>query len=106
MRRDTAEYCCDVSGYVLLIPNAFTPNGDGTNDVFKEVGYGMAYIELTVYDRWGTQVYAARGTEQVIWDGTTGGTPLPECACVYLVRYKLIDKEGVEYRTGTVTLLR
>jgi gliding motility-associated-like protein len=103
---DTAEYCFDVSGYVLLIPNAFTPNGDGINDVFKVVGYGMEYIELTVYDRWGTQVYAARGTEQVIWDGTKGGTPLPEGAYVYLVRYKLIDKEGVEYRTGTVTLLR
>jgi len=42
----------------------------------------------------------------VIWDGTKGGTPLPEGAYVYLVRYKLIDKEGVEYRTGTVTLLR
>jgi gliding motility-associated-like protein len=103
---DTAVYCFEVSGYVLLIPNVFTPNGDGVNDLFRVVGYGMEYIELTIYDRWGVQVYAGRGTEQVQWDGTKGGSPLPEGAYVYLVRYKLVDKEGVEYRTGTVTLLR
>ncbi len=103
---DTAVYCFDVSGYVLLIPNAFTPNGDGMNDLFKIIGYGMEYLELTIYDRWGQQIYAARGTEQVQWDGTKGGTPVPEGAYVYLVRYKLVDKEGVEYRSGTVTLLR
>jgi gliding motility-associated-like protein len=103
---DTASYCFDVSGYVLLIPNAFTPNGDGINDLLNVVGYGMEYIELTIYDRWGMQIYAARGTEQVTWDGTKGGSPVPEGAYVYLLRYKLIDKAGVEYRTGTITLLR
>jgi len=103
---DTAVYCFEVSGYVLLIPNAFTPNGDGVNDLFRVVGYGMEYIEVTIYDRWGVQVYAGRGTEQVEWDGTKGGSPVPEGVYVYLVRYKPVDKEGVEYRTGTVTLLR
>ena len=103
---DTAVYCFEVSGYVLLIPNAFTPNGDGVNDVFRIIGYGMEYLELTIFDRWGQQIYATRGTEQVQWDGTKGGTAVPEGAYVYLVRYKLVDKEGVEYRSGTVTLLR
>jgi gliding motility-associated-like protein len=103
---DTAVYCFDVSGYVLFIPSAFTPNGDGVNDLFQVVGYGMEYIELTIYDRWGMQVYAGRGTELVEWDGTKGGSPLPGGTYVYLVRYKPVDKEEVEYRTGTVTLLK
>jgi gliding motility-associated-like protein len=103
---DTAVYCFDVSGYVLFIPSAFTPNGDGVNDLFQVVGYGMEYIELTIYDRWGVPVYTGRGTELVEWDGTKGGSPLPEGVYVYLVRYKPVDKEGVEYRTGTVTLLK
>ena len=103
---DTAVYCFEVSGYVLFIPNAFTPNGDGVNDLFTVIGYGMEYLELTVYDRWGQQIYTARGIEQVQWDGTKGGTPLPEGAYVYLLRYKPVDKEGVEERTGSLMLLR
>jgi len=103
---DTAVYCFEVGGYVLLIPSAFTPNGDGVNDLFLVVGYGMEYIELTIYDRWGVQVYTGRGAERVEWDGTKGGSPLPEGTYVYLVRYKPVDKEEVEYRTGTVTLLK
>lgn len=103
---DSTSFCFDVSGYVLLIPNIFTPNGDGINDLFRVVGYGMEYIELVIYDRWGLEIYSTRGTEQVSWDGTRNGSLLPEGAYVYIVRYKLIDKPGTEYRSGTVTLLR
>lgn len=103
---DSTSFCFDVSGYVLLIPNVFTPNGDGINDLFWVVGYGMEYMELVIYDRWGLEIYSTRGTEQVSWDGTRNGSLLPEGAYVYIVRYKLIDKPGTEYRSGTVTLLR
>ncbi|GIV24130.1 MAG: hypothetical protein KatS3mg025_1789 [Bacteroidia bacterium] len=103
---DSTSYCFDVSGYVLLIPNVFTPNADGLNDLLTITGYGMEYIEAQIYDRWGGLIYTARGTERVTWDGTKGGQPVPEGVYTYIVRYKLIDKPGVEYRTGTVTLLR
>ncbi|MCX7606863.1 MAG: PKD domain-containing protein [Bacteroidia bacterium] len=103
---DSTSYCFDVSGYMLLIPNAFTPNGDGVNDLLNVVGYGMEFIEAAIYDRWGRLIYTGRGSERVSWDGTRGGQPVPEGVYTYVVRYKLIDKSEVEYRTGTVTLLR
>ncbi len=103
---DSTSLCFDVSGYVLLIPNVFTPNGDGINDVFLVVGYGMEYLELVIYDRWGLEMHSARGTEQVTWDGTRNGSPVPEGTYVYVVRYKLIDKPETEYRSGAVTVLR
>lgn len=103
---DTASYCFDVSGYVLLVPNVFTPNGDGFNDIFTVVGYGMEYLELLLYDRWGNLVYTVRGRERLSWDGTKGGQPAPEGVYTYLLRYRLLDKPGTEYRSGTVTLLR
>lgn len=103
---DSTSYCFDVSGYVLLIPNAFTPNGDGINDVLRIVGYGMESIEALIYDRWGSLIYTGRGTEQITWDGTKGGQPVLEGVYTYVVRYKLVDKPGIEYRTGTITVLR
>lgn len=103
---DSTAYCFEVSGYVLLVPNVFTPNGDGINDVFTVIGYGMEYIEMTVYDRWGGLIATARGSERLTWDGTKGGQPAPEGVYTYLLRYKLVDKPDVLYRSGTVTLLR
>ncbi|GIV25597.1 MAG: hypothetical protein KatS3mg026_1289 [Bacteroidia bacterium] len=103
---DTASYCFDVSGYVLLVPNVFTPNGDGVNDIFTIIGYGMESMELLLYDRWGNLVSTVRGTERLSWDGTKGGQPAPEGVYTYVLRYKLIDKPGTEWRSGTVTLLR
>lgn len=103
---DSTSYCFEVSGYVLLVPNVFTPNGDGINDVFTVIGYGMEYIEMTVYDRWGGLIATARGSERLTWDGTKGGQPVPEGVYTYLLRYKLVDKPDVLYRSGTVTVLR
>lgn len=103
---DTASYCFEVSGYTLLVPNAFTPNGDGINDRFVVIGYGMEFLELSVYDRWGELIYSSRGTEQIVWDGTKNGSPVPEGVYVYLLRYRPVDKTQIEVRTGTITLLR
>ncbi|MCS7152808.1 MAG: PKD domain-containing protein [Bacteroidia bacterium] len=103
---DTASYCFNVAGYALLVPNAFSPNGDGINDRFVVIGYGMERLEMSIYDRWGGLVYTTTGTEQLIWDGTKDGTPLPEGTYVYLIRYKPADKPNLEARSGTVTLLR
>ncbi|MCX7652163.1 MAG: PKD domain-containing protein [Bacteroidia bacterium] len=103
---DTASYCFEVSGYVLLIPNAFSPNNDGINDRFTVIGYGMESLELSIHDRWGGLIHTATGTEQVFWDGTKRGSPVPEGVYVYVLRYKPVDKKQVEVRTGTITLLR
>lgn len=53
----------------LVTPNVFTPNGDGTNDIFYVKGYYMKKETLYVYDRWGIEVYNSEDVDRG-WDGT------------------------------------
>ena len=75
--------CIDVSkitlivtkGYDVMIPNAFTPNGDGTNDTFSAVHKGLKSIELNIYDTWGSVIYYEKGDVIRGWDGFIKGIP-------------------------------
>jgi gliding motility-associated-like protein len=54
--------------YGLYVPNAFTPNGDGLNDVFQPKGFGIVEYELDIYDRWGERIFHTNDFNQG-WDG-------------------------------------
>lgn len=88
----------------LSIPNAFTPNGDAINDVFRVVPYeGLEVIgSLTIYDRWGEKVYENQGS--VFWDGTIDGKPGP--SDVYVYRIDIVCDGEPKAVWGDVTLLR
>lgn len=88
----------------LRIPNAFTPNGDGANDVFRVVAHEGSEVisSLEIYDRWGEKVYENQGN--AYWDGTIDGQPAPSDVYVYIV--KVNCGELVGKRVGDVTLLR
>lgn len=89
----------------LLVPNAFTPNGDNVNDTFTVVPFeGLeSVLELTIYDRWGEKVYVGSG-RTAAWDGTIGGKPAP--SDVYVWRL-VVDCNGERTPlTMDVTLLR
>lgn len=60
--------CSDVT---LFVPNAFTPNGDGTNDTFRPIVSGSSLLtySLIIYSRWGNVVYTTND-QQDSWDGT------------------------------------
>jgi gliding motility-associated-like protein/uncharacterized repeat protein (TIGR01451 family) len=89
----------------LEVPNAFTPDGDGLNDVFRVVPYeGVETVGLLViYDRWGQRIYEGSGTDAA-WDGATDGEPAPSESYVYMVEIRCDD--GASVRWGQVTLLR
>ena len=90
--------------YVYL-PNAFTPNGDGKNDIFRPVFAGAAStFRFAVYDRWGRAVFVT-STPGAGWDGTTGGRPQPAGAYVWECVYQLY-KEPERMQRGTVMLIR
>ena len=90
--------------YVYL-PNAFTPNGDGKNDIFRPVFAGAASIfKFAVYDRWGRVVFVTT-TPGEGWDGTTGGRPQPGGTYVWECVYKLYQ-EPQRMQRGTVMLIR
>jgi len=85
-------------------PNAFTPNGDGINDVFTATGNAIGRIAFQVFDRRGAQVFSAEGPGQA-WDGRSAtGEPAP--TGVYVVRY-VVEGERLPTTEGLthVTLL-
>ncbi|MEG1555627.1 MAG: gliding motility-associated C-terminal domain-containing protein [Bacteroidales bacterium] len=93
--------------FFYYIPNAFTPNNDGVNDVFAPKGEGVDpdKFEMTLYDRFGKLMFRTR-TPYDYWDGKTStGQLCPLGAYVYVINFTTLDGEVKEY-TGTVTLVR
>jgi len=108
--------CTDTSTQIIYVlprvtyhmPNAFTPNGDGKNDLFKGVGYtaGMTGFEMTIWTRWGELIYVSDEPDGA-WNGTkhNSGEDLPVGVYVYQVRY--IDPKGEpQALEGFATLIR
>jgi gliding motility-associated-like protein len=60
-------------GYLLVVPNAFTPNNDNLNDTFRPVTKGLKNIQLDVYDTWGSLIFSEKGDVLRGWDGTLKG---------------------------------
>ncbi len=88
------------------IPDAFTPNGDGINDVFElKFRNAPVHFEMWIFDRWGVQI-AHSTRPNPIWDGRhPSGTPAPEGVYAYKVHFELPNGLKVA-KQGTITLLR
>lgn len=70
----TNVYTLDITkGYLLVVPNAFTPNGDAINSTFRPVTKALNEVRLDVYDTWGSLIYSEIGDVLVGWDGTIKG---------------------------------
>lgn len=86
-----------------VIPNVFTPNGDGINDLFTFDNTEGWQLSTVIFNRWGTQVFESSG--QHWWDGTHNGKPCSEGVYYYVV--KAVSYLGTEKRyNGVVHLLR
>ena len=90
----------------VFIPNAFTPDGDGKNDIFRPKGEGIATekYHLRIYDRWGKLMFESKKPEQG-WDGKVNGEPVPSGIYVYEVRVKNDYTGRVRTRRGHLNLL-
>lgn len=96
-----------INGPVLLyIPNAFTPNNDGINDVFRVTGSSIERFEIVIFNRWGEKVFESDDLNRV-WDGShVGGSYyVPNDIYQYLVKVKGFDTDAFE-RTGTIAVMR
>ena len=89
----------------LFYPNAFTPNGDNTNDYFIGAVAGLNSFEITIYNRWGQAVFRSVNAD-FGWDGTQqDGQEAPVGVYTYRIRY--LDFEDVPgEKVGTVALYR
>ncbi|MFN0216447.1 MAG: gliding motility-associated C-terminal domain-containing protein [Saprospiraceae bacterium] len=91
----------------IYIPNAFSPNSDGENDVFTVFGRNAGTITLQIFDRWGSLVFRETGNETLEgWDGTFRGNDSAVGVYVYYVNFTDNQTGQLERITGSVTLLR
>jgi gliding motility-associated-like protein len=88
----------------IIVPNVFTPNGDGVNEEFNVYGYGFETMLFQVFDRWGEKMFETTDPK-VGWDGTFKGVAMPPGVYVFLVKALYIDgQEG--FKKGSVTILK
>ena len=104
--RDTIQYpepgeenpfVVSISASKLEMPNAFSPNGDGYNDVYKaKEGYlSIVSFKATIFNRWGHKLYSWNNIEQG-WDGKVGGSVVRDGT--YFVVVEARGADGLEYK--------
>lgn len=104
----TEKILCLKKGYQLFLPSAFTPNGDGSNDIFVPKGVYCGTAEMRIFSRWGVLVYAEEDSEFLEgWNGrSVDGTQLaPEGPYLYEIIVTECNGTKHEYR-NTVLLMR
>ena len=88
----------------IYVPDAFTPNGDNSNDVFLANGLFITTFKLSVYNRWGDKLFYSENIKTG-WDGTYDGQPV--MGDVYIYKIEIIDALGQQFsKSGRVVLLR
>jgi gliding motility-associated-like protein len=90
--------------YSIYIPNVFTPNFDDKNDTFLVYGVGISDISVTIFDRWGEQIYHDDNQTKG-WDGVYKDEIAKNDVYIYLVKYTALDGKK-HTKTGHVTLLK
>lgn len=83
-----SEYCTST----IYVPNTFTPNGDGLNDVFIPVGKNIASMQLLIFDRWGTLLFESNDPNMG-WDGTYRNEVVKNDMYMWRLVYRFFDDE-------------
>jgi gliding motility-associated-like protein len=88
----------------IYVPNAFTPNGDGKNDVLYAESSVATDVDFKIYDRWGELVFETKSLSQG-WDGTFRGKPVDPGVFVYHLKVTCYNHE-IFYKKGNITVIR
>ena len=101
---DTISHTIIVEGgFVIEVPNVFTPNGDGANDVFHIKILGVKSAEGSIFNRWGQLLYSW-DVLNASWDGkSSNGENCPDATYFYII--KVIDKKGKEHQAPGYVLI-
>ena len=88
----------------LFVPNAFSPNGDGYNDIFLAYGVEVVEFNLKIFDRWGAFLFESNDIQQG-WDGYFKGRKKQVGIYVYLIEATFLRGEKIR-KKGDITLIR
>ncbi|MFH0866370.1 MAG: gliding motility-associated C-terminal domain-containing protein [Bacteroidota bacterium] len=101
---DTVIVTVDMNCGEVFVPNAFSPNSDGQNELECVYGNCIQTMEFAIYDRWGEKVFETTNPKEC-WDGTYKGKELNTGAFVYYMKATLYDGSEVT-RQGNINLFR
>jgi gliding motility-associated-like protein len=83
----------------FFMPNSFTPNGDGLNDLLQIFGDNFLYLDVRIYNRWGEVVFATDNKEKM-WNGTVNGKPAPAGVYMCIAEYtEPREKKRIKYQS-------
>jgi gliding motility-associated-like protein len=89
----------------IFVPTAFTPNGDGRNDILKAIPVGIQTFEyFNIYNRYGQLLFTTPDPERG-WDGNVNGSKQPSGTYVYMAR-GISYQNRIIFKKGTVVLIR
>jgi gliding motility-associated-like protein len=92
------------SDKVFYVPNAFSPNGDGLNDIFQVFSYGVERAVVVVFNRWGEKLYEWNNLAGG-WDGTYKGKTVDPGVYIYSAQLRWLDGQ-VKREKGSITVIR
>ncbi len=99
-----SNYVVKTLSAVINVPNSFTPDGDGLNDIFKPIGTEMQQFSMKVYSRGGDLVFETDNQDNG-WDGSYNGAPAPQDTYIFDIIAE--DFKGNSFRLrGALVLLR
>jgi gliding motility-associated-like protein len=97
----------------ITLPNIFTPDGDGSNDIFFVVlpeNINGTVKNMAIYDRWGNQLFSAKDVPanqpSAGWSGMFKGDPVQPGVYVYLIVLQIDGKAGTDKYAGSITVIR
>lgn len=90
---------------IFYLPNSFSPNNDGINDVFKPEGEGIKTIQMQIFNRWGEELLNVNDPNAA-WDGTHQNNHCEQGVYLYKLVIEGNRPEDIRYVFGTVTLLK
>ncbi len=103
---DTITVIGTIGNGVIFVPNSFTPDNDGTNDVFRARGTDIISYHLSVFDRWGELIFEAKNLNEG-WDGYYKGNLVQQDVYVWIMDYKTAcDEKKSHRRKGVVSVVR
>jgi trimeric autotransporter adhesin len=87
----------------IYLPNSFSPNGDGLNDVWRVYGYVIKTVRISIFNQWGERIFTS-SNQGLGWDGTYKGKKQPAGVYMYVVDMTLNDGSK-EVKKGAINLV-
>lgn len=101
---DSCQFIDAIVSPSVDVPNAFTPNGDGINDIVRVRGFGVLKMNFRIFNRWGQLMFQATSLDQ-FWDGKFKGELQAQDVYVYVLDIVFTDNTAFQ-KKGDITLLR